>query len=540
MKSKFVAILCIIALFIPTYIAVFAYVSDQKAPVDVKSIDRVEISDLNQQVFKYTAGTAGKSDMIDFILELNSNATTVSALPDQLMGSPFFKISFFDGNKEVVYKYYFSLTANESYYLDDKGNVFRIKDEDAKKFIDTECALSLYSSSAPPVLYASDTNAVTPKTIVWNYKNSSGTYITASNIKTEATVISYDMIGSIDIDFAKQPDTLAAKIYKGGELIYDGLYGELTGLSINEKTAFNILLEAKWFQDSNRDYYGTATYEFVANIAAPASFYLGKTSMEPGEFTVLTGINVTDISKIKFTSEPALTYGSKTFTPVFYSDGKYVRALIPTTYENTAASYVLTMEYGATKQNITLNMKPRTFGTSTVTPSNDLLKATRTAEKISAFEKAVAPVVSVGDSTRYWEGKFIEAVKNGTITLGYGRYRTITTTKEVYRHTGVDYSAAVGTDVLAVNNGKVVYTGVLDYTGNIVVVEHGYGLKSWYCHLSKINVAVGDTVTKGSVIGKSGNTGFTVNAAVHVGLSVFDFPVCQYAVWEEEIAMYKD
>lgn len=540
MKSKFVAALCILALFIPTYIAVFAYFSEKNAPLDTKKIDRMEIYDLRQNVFEYTADSSDGKQMIDFLLKLNAQAAEVPALPDQLMSSEFFKISFFAGNKEAIYKYYLSLSATESYFLDDKGTVYKIAAEDAAKLISFECAQSLYEASLPPVLLTAESTPILPKSVGWNYKNAADTFVPSAKLETAASVSAYTMHGGLELDFSVAPDLLTAKIYRGSELLYDGLYSDMTGLSITEQTTLNILLNAKWYEDASRDYFGEATYEFLANITAPASFHLGKTSMQPGEFTVLTGVNVTDVSKIKVSVNPAITHESKTFTPTFFADGKYVRALIPTTYESTVEKYELTIEYGAVKQTLSITMEPRTFGNSTLSPSTVILGKTRTPQTIAAFEQAMAPIAAAGDPTRYWDGLFVEAVKNGVIRTGYGRYRTITTNKEVYRHNGVDYGVNVGTNVLAINSGKVVYTGVFDYTGNIVVIEHGYGLKSWYAHLSNISVSVGDIVQKGDVIGKSGSSGFVEYPVLHVSLSVFDFPVCQYALWEEELDFLKD
>ena len=399
MKSRFIAVLCILALFIPTYVAVVAYISEQNAPLDIKKIDRIEINDLHQNVFEYTLDTDGK-EMIDFMHRLNEQATVVSALPDQLTGSNFFKISYFSGNKEAIYKYYLSLSTTESYFLDDKGTVYRINAEDAAQLVTLECMQSLYSASVPPVLFTSEDTQITPKSIGWNYRNLSDDYTPSAKLKTESSVSTYTMLGDIDFDFSIEPDMLTAKIYKGDELIYDGIYSDFTGFSISERSSYNILLNAKWYQDATRDYYGQATYEFIADISAPATFHLGKTSIEPGEFVVLTGLNVTDISKLKFTANPPITHESKTFEPVFFTDGKYVRALIPTTYESTESSYELTVEYGAIKQTLTLNMEPRTFGSSIISPTTDILNKTRTPQTIAAFEGWRD--VSTGGE-RYWE-----------------------------------------------------------------------------------------------------------------------------------------
>ena len=50
----------------------------------------------------------------------------------------------------------------------------------------------------------------------------------------------------------------------------------------------------------------------------------------------------------------------------------------------------------------------------------------------------------------------------------------------------------------------MVYTGNCDYLGSFVVIEHGLGLRTWYCNLSNINVTVGDYVSRGEQIGRCG------------------------------------
>jgi murein DD-endopeptidase MepM/ murein hydrolase activator NlpD len=92
-----------------------------------------------------------------------------------------------------------------------------------------------------------------------------------------------------------------------------------------------------------------------------------------------------------------------------------------------------------------------------------------------------------------------------------------------------------GHEVSAVNNGVVIYVGETDLSGVTVVVEHGLGLKSWYKNLSEALVGVGDTVSKGDVIARSGATGFCDMPSVQVDLTVFDVPVCPYTYQETPV-----
>lgn len=83
-------------------------------------------------------------------------------------------------------------------------------------------------------------------------------------------------------------------------------------------------------------------------------------------------------------------------------------------------------------------------------------------------------------------------------------------------HTGLDFTAPSGTAVQASGNGKVVrverlHTGY----GNNVIIDHGYGYKSLYAHLSSIDVSLGDEVTRGQKIGEVGNSGTSTASHLH-------------------------
>ena len=81
------------------------------------------------------------------------------------------------------------------------------------------------------------------------------------------------------------------------------------------------------------------------------------------------------------------------------------------------------------------------------------------------------------------------------------------TTKEVFFHSGVDLSAATGTNVQAIDSGTVVFAGEKGSYGNAVFINHAGGLQSRYAHLGSINVAVGQSVKAGDFLGKIGSSG---------------------------------
>src|SRR3989344_922456 len=88
-------------------------------------------------------------------------------------------------------------------------------------------------------------------------------------------------------------------------------------------------------------------------------------------------------------------------------------------------------------------------------------------------------------------------------------------------HKAVDIATgAVGVPIKPLGEGKVEFTGYLtDGKGNVVVVDHGEGLKSLYAHMGQIQVGVGNEVNSETVLGTVGLTGRTTGAHVHVELS---------------------
>jgi len=132
-----------------------------------------------------------------------------------------------------------------------------------------------------------------------------------------------------------------------------------------------------------------------------------------------------------------------------------------------------------------------------------LFEMAKEKEKKLASVPSIKPVV---------EDKLKRNIKS---LSGYGiRLHPVHKVKKF--HKGIDFTAPRGTAIQATGNGKVVRVeNKKRGYGSNVIIDHGYGYKTLYAHMSKIDVKLGDEVIKGQKIGEIGSTGTSTAPHLH-------------------------
>jgi hypothetical protein len=138
------------------------------------------------------------------------------------------------------------------------------------------------------------------------------------------------------------------------------------------------------------------------------------------------------------------------------------------------------------------------------------------AEEDQKKVKAIYDTVTRGV---LWKGKFRLPLKDVATGKNFGRRRVLNGEARS-PHAGVDFPAAAGTPVYAAQSGKVALAENLYYSGNTVVIDHGFGIYTMYAHLSEIGVHAGDAVEASAEIGKVGATGRVTGPHLHWGLTI--------------------
>ena len=229
-------------------------------------------------------------------------------------------------------------------------------------------------------------------------------------------------------------------------------------------------------------------------------------------------VHVSGISNLSSIKE--ISFDTATSSPFLYQHT--VSALFGVDLHKQPGSYplVVTLTNGKTLTDTVTVLKrdeitaplgiPADLGGNTTASDNAMVAAlndeNKTLEHIQTATSAL------------WTEKFTLPLSYIFVTDPYGYSRQT----GVYSipHKGVDYRAAIGTPVMAINAGIVRVVANYEDYGNTIVVDHGLGVMSFYLHLSKINVKVGDTVTRGQIIGLSGQTGYALGPHLHLSIRI--------------------
>lgn len=216
---------------------------------------------------------------------------------------------------------------------------------------------------------------------------------------------------------------------------------------------------------------------------------------------------------------PTVTWQGKTY-PMFAIAPNRMRALLPTTPLDQPGTKPLQINDGPQVQNLTLQLRDRSFPTQSIwlPPDKEELKGTDYEfDRVDGFKALVTP-------EKYWKGPFLRP-NAGEITTIYGVRRYYNGEfAEDYYHRGVDYGGATGSPVVAPAAGRVALVGResegFEIHGNVIGLDHGQGVASILIHLSRIDVKEGDFVQPGQVIGAVGSTGASTGPHLHWGLYV--------------------
>ena len=161
----------------------------------------------------------------------------------------------------------------------------------------------------------------------------------------------------------------------------------------------------------------------------------------------------------------------------------------------------------------TLTVTARQFDIDQVTLSPSTLSLLE-PDIVGPENDLLARLLAPRTPKRLWQGTFLRPVP-GHVTTNYGQRRSYNGGPASEYHGGLDLAIDEGQPVVASNAGRVAFAGPLKVRGNVVIIDHGWGLYSGYFHMSALRVTAGQIVERGQTIGLVGSTGLSTGPHVH-------------------------
>ncbi len=165
-----------------------------------------------------------------------------------------------------------------------------------------------------------------------------------------------------------------------------------------------------------------------------------------------------------------------------------------------------------------------TFATINIAVPSDRMDLLN-ADLSAAEREKVAQVFAQATGAKLWAGYFGYPLADVTTTAGFGQRRSYAGGPVSSYHSGQDLGADSGAPVYAPAAGTVVLAEALQVRGNAIIIDHGLGVLTGYWHLSEIDVVPGQSVARGEVIGRVGNTGLSTGPHLHWEMQVHSVPV---------------
>ncbi len=539
--KKFLAVLGVVVLIIPSILAFVVYKDTLRKESEREILQSVEVTDKEGKVFVFEK----ESREFEFLKKLAKISESSTSTKDDLVRMSEmselskenpkcvrFILKYKTNHKEHGVEVFVTdvdrIGSYVTYLALEDGSVVCFGENEQKELLSFEFTYSVNDAAEIPLLTVSD-KEYAPLKAEWKVKNANGEFwnVEVPSGKTED-------IGSIGsgYTFSVNPDEISVKVYsESKEELFSGKPEELMSYEATRSGKITIEVHAIWYQKDNKNYAGNATYSFVAQVSADPIFKLNATEVQPGGTLLLSCFNIPEDSiTVAAVGEKAL--------PLFRK-GSDLYAIVPFSYDTPAGKQSIDIMMGSeiVKLEVTVTAKDfiKTKAISTSQMPADAFAAAANEAAKTEYLALMASVAALESDVLSFSGSLKNYEDNYKLYKGYGLYIPYTSGGgATIRNDGVFFTAKEGSAIEAMDDGKVCAVGITPYLGKYIVIDHGYGLRTWYATLGETNVEVGDSIKRGQIIAKSGSGGIAPKENIIVMVTVGSTPVSPYFFWEGE------
>lgn len=253
--------------------------------------------------------------------------------------------------------------------------------------------------------------------------------------------------------------------------------------------------------------YCTALLLFAAGTPALA-LDLPKESLVPGGVAI---INLPDSD-----TEPVVHYGKYRVTVI---KDEHWKAIVGIPLDAEPGKQYLHVHVNNTDSEISFDINDKHYRTQELSVAPRMVNpGKKDLQRIAREGKRTEAALTRYTTSLQPNFDFLQPVK-GTPSDSFGS-RRVFNGEARKPHSGMDIPAPIGAPIIAPADGIVVETGRYFFNGNTIFIDHGDGLATMYCHMSRINVKAGQHVKRGEVIGLVGATGRVTGPHLHFGVAL--------------------
>ena len=515
-KKTLLRIILFLVLFIPSYLAIYniRIISIDKPTVE--NTTKVEILDQNGTVLaEYTTN----ADIKNYIRTLDGAQPIEKASGP--LGPPLI-LKFYKGDKTFTYGMYLSLdNMNNCIIKTSDDELLHMKPADAEMILNTTVADVLYPNNTIPAARLAQGDGfinVYPKSGgEWQIKKPNGNFYPskAPGLIKESNKVKAYQDREFAMEFDIWPDELKVEVIDNKEVIFSDIYSNfVANFRYDATKELEYVLTAKWSRNEADDYFGSATYVLAVKYYTPVKFDISQLEAEPGGIVAITAHNMGADEDLVLTTD--MGYETK-----FVTFGANRVALVPISPDIAGRTVELTVTSDIDEPRVYhLIVNEKTPGSKAIGAERPMadkhLDESAQAIKQERYN-AIFAVESANE--KYWTEKFA-LPREGKIWIEYG-WKVTVNGKYTYFNKGVNLDIDQKDPVKASNGGRVIFVGEVPENGNLIVIDHGLGIKTWYAHMGKVEVSVGDAVYKGQQIGTmDGYTGLWSNLLYNMYFAV--------------------
>lgn len=529
MKKVIIIVLAILLVLLPSIAALVLYLIPEsviQTPINISG------TFTDGKIVNYKFDRNSNSDLALFFDELDEHSFETQITLDDIDFDKSFSAEVTKRNNTTKITLYLSIDG-DCYYSNKDGSLYLIENEYASKILSTKYAISMYEDRYTHSLLTFSNDMVVPSTVDFQYTVKNHESVPATNLHTTKDLVTYYSSQTSKFSFSTEPDTCYIKAFVNGEIYYDGYLYTFSPSILPENSLVRFEIEATWITNKTNQCYGTAKYNFYVDYAPAPSFTVSQKEANAGDLIIIKADNIRDVNKFSCSFAGVEVNNVRLFEQ---NGSKY--ALIPISTDAPAGSQPLVLKCGETTLTSKINVKAcnKTSSPNIYTPDTPL-----TTEMISDMNKLIATIGLECREDVAFNTSFLDYTKQYSQNdlvwmLGFGRVREFSV-GESFNMIGVEYITYSEMNIPAINSGVVCATGENALLGKYIIVDHGFGLKSWYCNISESLLSVGNVVQKGDYIAKAGDSAFYGQKGVYLITTVLDTPVSPDALFKNNFIL---